>query len=166
MDNLEALAQQVGSLLLARGETVCCAESCTGGLISAALTEIAGSSSWFGYGFVSYANQAKEGMLGVSADTLQREGAVSEAVVREMTRGALARTDADWALAVSGIAGPSGGSRAKPVGTVWFSLASRAGHSEAFVLLFSGDRSQVRQQTVATALRRLAQLLAQSSLSA
>ena len=161
-----ALAAQLGQLLLARGETVATAESCTGGMIAAALTDIAGSSAWFGYGLVSYSNEAKQDLLGVGAATLADHGAVSEAVVRQMAAGARKRAAADWAVAVSGIAGPGGGSPAKPVGTVWLALAGPDGLSQAFVCHFAGDRAAVRQQTVLTALDRLLRLIEDSTLSA
>jgi nicotinamide-nucleotide amidase len=132
--------------LLARGETMATAESCTGGMIAAALTDIAGSSAWFGYGMVSYSNQAKQDLLGVSAVTLEAHGAVSEAVVREMAAGARQRAAADWAVAVSGVAGPGGGS---PAG--WHGVAGGGGAGwllTRFVSYFAGDRAAVRRQTV------------------
>jgi len=130
------------------------AESCTGGLIVGALTEIAGSSDVVGRGFVTYSNEAKAEMLGVSETTLANDGAVSEATVRQMTAGALraAGADADIAVAVSGVAGPGGGSPEKPVGTVWLAVErkGRPGHAER--QLFSGDRAAVRAKTVMRAL--------------
>ena len=158
MQEIDALAQALAARLQARGETLAAAESCTGGLISAALTEVAGASAWFGYGFVTYSNEAKRALLGVSADTLARFGAVSEQTVREMAQGARTRAGADWAVSVSGIAGPSGGSADKPVGTVWFGLAGPDG-CEAFVRHFDGGRAEVRRQTVACALDSLDQRL-------
>ncbi|MBV8048282.1 MAG: nicotinamide-nucleotide amidase [Paludibacterium sp.] len=155
MENIEALARRLGEALRARGETVATAESCTGGMISAALTDIAGSSDWFGYGFVTYSNQAKQDMLGVRVETLAAAGAVSERTVREMAAGALRRAGAHWAVAVSGVAGPGGGSPDKPVGMVWFALAGAGGECEAFVCHFDGDRAAVRRQTVERALSRL-----------
>ncbi|WP_041702937.1 CinA family protein [Pseudogulbenkiania sp. NH8B] len=160
------LARQLGELLLDRGECLTLAESCTAGRIAGAVTDIAGSSAWFGYGFVTYSNEAKRQMLGVRAETLAEDGAVSERTVREMAAGALLHSGADWAVAVSGIAGPAGGSAAKPVGTVWFALAGRQGAAEAFVCHFSGDRLEVRRQTVETALSRLMQLIDRQPLSA
>ncbi|WP_424991639.1 CinA family protein [Paludibacterium purpuratum] len=157
---MDALSRKVGELLKKRGEQVATAESCTGGMISAALTDIAGSSDWFGYGFVTYSNQAKQDLLGVRVETLNEVGAVSEHTVREMADGALRRSGAHWALAVSGIAGPGGGSPDKPVGTVWFALAGTSGVSEVFVRRFDGDRAAVRRQTVEVALARLIDLLA------
>ncbi|SMF11167.1 nicotinamide-nucleotide amidase [Pseudogulbenkiania subflava] len=161
-----ALARQLGELLLDRGERLTLAESCTAGRIAGAVTDIAGSSAWFGYGFVTYSNEAKQQMLGVRAETLAEDGAVSERTVREMAAGALQRSGADWAVAVSGIAGPAGGSAAKPVGTVWFALAGCQGAAEAFACHFSGDRLEVRRQTVETALTRLIQLIDRQPLSA
>ena len=154
VDNIQ-LAARVGASLLARGESVSTAESCTGGLIASALTEVSGSSAWFGYGVVTYSNDAKQRLLGVQSAALQEHGAVSEAVVRQMVAGACRLSGADWAVAVSGVAGPSGGTPEKPVGMVWFALQGPDGRAEAFVRHFSGDRYQVRQQTVTTALQAL-----------
>jgi len=148
---LEALAAEVGALLLARGAALVTAESCTGGWIAQVATAIAGSSAWFERGFVTYSNAAKEDLLGVRAETLAAHGAVSEAVVREMATGALIRSRAQVAVAVSGIAGPDGGSETKPVGTVWLAWAW-AGQCEARVFAFAGDRQAVRAQAVAAAL--------------
>ena len=124
-DSIATLAEAlVGELILA-GLTVATAESCTGGWVGKALTDVAGSSGVFEYGIVSYSNDAKADLLGVSPGSLAAHGAVSEAVVREMATGALGRSGADLAVAVSGIAGPGGGTEEKPVGTVWFAWASR-----------------------------------------
>lgn len=161
MRQTECLAAQLGQQLLARGEWLATAESCTGGLIGAALTDIAGSSQWFGFGYITYSNQAKQHLLGVAAETLAQEGAVSERTVREMAEGARTRSGADWSIAVSGIAGPGGGTADKPVGTVWFAIAGPDGFSEAMVRQFNGGRAEVRAQTVETALKRLTQLLEQ-----
>ncbi|HAG75618.1 MAG TPA: nicotinamide-nucleotide amidase [Thauera sp.] len=150
---LDTLAQQVGQALGARGWQLATAESCTGGWIAEAVTAIGGSSAWFDRGFVTYSNEAKIDMLGVSAHTLATQGAVSEATVREMAAGALDRSIATVAVAVSGIAGPSGGSPAKPVGTVCIGWALRAGEQSALTLHFAGDRSAVRRQTVIRALQ-------------
>ena len=160
------LARQLGERLLARGETVTLAESCTAGRIAGAITDIAGSSAWFGYGFVTYSNDAKQQLLGVRAETLDEDGAVSERTVREMAEGALQRSGADWALAVSGIAGPTGGSATKPVGMVWFALAGHEGATEAFVCHFAGDRLAVRRQAVETGVSRLIELIDRQVLSA
>lgn len=150
---LDTLAQQVGQALGARRWQLATAESCTGGWIAEAVTAIGGSSAWFDRGFVTYSNEAKIDMLGVSAHTLATQGAVSEATVREMAAGALDRSIATVAVAVSGIAGPSGGSPAKPVGTVCIGWALRAGEQSALTLHFAGDRSAVRRQTVIRALQ-------------
>lgn len=155
---MEGLAGQLGALLLQRQQTVTAAESCTGGLICGAMTDIAGSSAWFGRGFVAYANQAKTEMLAVPRLLLQTHGAVSEAVVLAMAAGARAAAAADWAVAVSGIAGPGGGSPEKPVGTVWLAWIG-PGVQESELCCFSGDRASVRQQTVQRALSRLVELI-------
>ena len=153
------LAEQLGAQLLARGLRVTCAESCTGGGVACAITEIPGSSQWFDAGFVTYADSAKQRQLGVSRQSLERFGAVSEAVVREMASGALSAACADLAVAVSGIAGPGGGSTDKPVGTVWFAWALRGGEVRLQCRCFDGDRSAVRHQAVQQALAGLCELL-------
>lgn len=134
------------------------AESCTGGMIAAACTDLAGSSAWFERGFVTYSNAAKTEMLGVEETLLQRFGAVSEPVVRAMVQGALAHSHAQVAVAVTGVAGPSGGSPEKPVGTVWFGFAL-PGQVVTEVRHFDGDRAQVRAATVQHAFARLVKLL-------
>lgn len=134
------------------------AESCTGGLIAAACTDLAGSSDWFERGFVTYSNAAKTELLGVAPQLIEQHGAVSEAVVRAMAAGALARSQAQVAVAVTGIAGPGGGSAAKPVGTVWLGWATPAGITSE-VQHFGGDRAAVRTATVHHALTRLVTLL-------
>lgn len=163
---LEALAAEAGRRLLARGEWLATAESCTGGWVAQAVTAIAGSSAWFDRGFVTYANAAKEDLLGVPAATLERHGAVSEATARAMAQGAIARSRADWALAVSGIAGPSGGSPEKPVGTVCFAWAQKEGGCEAQTRHFAGDRQAVRAQSVRHALQGLLERLDATPLTA
>lgn len=147
-DNLRTLAEQVGAQLLARQQRLTLAESCTGGWIAKVCTDIVGSSGWFECGFVTYSNEAKQRLLGVAADTLQASGAVSEQTVREMVLGAIDRSTAEWAAAVSGIAGPGGGSEDKPVGTVCFAWAGPDGWLETLQLHFSGDRESVRRQSV------------------
>lgn len=133
------------------------AESCTGGLIAAACTDLAGSSNWFERGFVTYSNAAKTELLGVDATLIEQHGAVSEPVVRAMVTGALAHSHAQVAVAVTGVAGPSGGSPEKPVGTVWFGWAWPGSlHSE--VCHFEGDRAAVRQATLRHALAQLLKL--------
>ena len=133
-------------------------ESCTGGLIAAACTDLAGSSRWFERGFVSYSNEAKTELLGVGAALIEAHGAVSEPVVRAMASGAVLRSRAQVGIAVTGVAGPDGGSAAKPVGTVWFGF-SVGGNVTSEMLRFDGDRAAVRGATVSHALRRLLQLL-------
>lgn len=148
---LEALAAEVGALLLSNGQQLAAAESCTGGWVAQCLTSVAGSSDWFERGFVSYSNEAKQEMLGVEIDTLMTHGAVSEAVAAAMAIGALRHSHADWALAVTGIAGPGGGSTDKPVGTVCFGWAGPEGHIDVETRRFSGSREEVRAYSVAHA---------------
>lgn len=150
---LDVLARRVGEALAARGLWLATAESCTGGWIAEAVTAIAGSSGWFDRGFVTYSNAAKTDMLGVGGDTLDTHGAVSEATVSEMAAGALARSRADLAVAVSGVAGPGGGSAAKPVGTVCLAWARRGAPTATTTVHLAGDRAAVRRQTVLLALQ-------------
>ena len=145
-------------LLKGLGWKLATAESCTGGLIAACCTDIAGSSDWFERGFVTYSNAAKTEMLGVDAALISSHGAVSEQVVRAMVQGALTHSAAQVAVAVTGVAGPGGGSEAKPVGTVWLGWATPAGVVTE-VQHFAGDRAQVRAATVQHALQRLVGLL-------
>lgn len=152
-DTLRQLSAAVGDKLKARGAWLTCAESCTGGWVAKAITDIAGSSAYFDRGFVTYSNLAKQELLGVAETTLAARGAVSEEVVREMAQGALRVANADLALSVSGIAGPDGGSEEKPVGTVWFGFANRSGRVEARKMRFSGDRTAVRLQAAIFALQ-------------
>ncbi|XXQ69086.1 nicotinamide-nucleotide amidase [Neisseriaceae bacterium B1] len=147
MTRLEYIAQE----LTARKQIITCAESCTGGLLAAALTEIPGSSAFFDRSFVTYSNQAKKQLLNVNDGTLRHYGAVSEETVREMALGALIATKNDYALSISGIAGPDGGTEDKPVGTVWFGLATKQ-RIWAKKHHFEGNRQQVRQQAVQYAL--------------
>ena len=149
---------QLAVLLLKQKLFIATAESCTGGLISAACTDLAGSSAWFERGFVTYSNDAKTELLGVDAALIKRHGAVSEEVARAMVAGALARSKAQVAVAVTGVAGPTGGSRDKPVGTVWFSWQVE-GKVSAQCMLFAGDRAAVRSATVQHAVKRLIELL-------
>ncbi len=155
------LAARVGAALQSHGLLLTTAESCTGGGIAQALTDIAGSSAWFERGFVTYSNLAKQQMLGVSEETLQRYGAVSEAVVREMAAGALRFSAAQVAVAVSGVAGPGGGSPEKPVGTVWLAWQLAAEQVMTRCLHLAGDRAAVRNQATEAALEGVLQLLAQ-----
>jgi nicotinamide-nucleotide amidase len=154
----ELAARWVGPLaaaLRARGWTVAAAESCTGGLIAAACTALAGSSDWFERGFVTYSNAAKSEQLGVEAATLAVHGAVSEPVARAMAEGALVHSRATLAVAVTGIAGPGGAVAGKPVGTVWLATALRGDATRAERLQLTGDRAAVRERTVEAALARL-----------
>ena len=155
MADLQTLSESVGAQLLSRGEWLATAESCTGGWVAQSITAIAGSSAWFDRGFVTYSNAAKQEMLGVTEATLERHGAVSEATARAMAQGAIAHSRADWAIAITGIAGPGGGSPEKPVGTVCFAWAQRDGGCEAQTCAFAGDRAAVREQSVIHALRGL-----------
>lgn len=150
--DLDLLAADVGRALRERRLRLATAESCTGGWVAKAVTDIAGSSEWFDRGFVTYSNAAKQDMLGVTAATLEQHGAVSEAVVREMAEGALGRSDAELSVAVSGIAGPGGGSADKPIGTVWFAWARRGGATRTLRRHFHGDRDTVRIKATAEAL--------------
>lgn len=154
-------ATQLGLLLQQRGLRVATAESCTGGLVAAAITAVAGSSAWFEYGWVVYSNEAKRTLLGVAADTLQRFGAVSHETVRELARNALLRADADLAVAVSGIAGPGGGSPGKPVGMVCLAWGGAGSPVHSETRHFQGDRAAVQRQAVAAALAGLIQLVGQ-----
>ena len=149
------LSALVGEKLKARGATLTCAESCTGGWLAKSITDIAGSSGWFDYGFVTYSNLAKQRLVNVNAETLERYGAVSETVVNEMAAGALQAADADFAISVSGVAGPDGGTEEKPVGTVWFGFTDKQGGAFAQTMRFSGDRNAVRLQSVHFALQTL-----------
>ena len=144
-----------------KGERVCCAESCTGGMITAALTEIPGSSSVLSRGFVTYSNQSKIDMLGVKLKTLELHGAVSGQTVSEMASGAITASngEADYAIAVSGVAGPDGGNKEKPVGLVYICILKKGEVGEIKKYMFKGDRQSVRYQTVMKALDNLAQLV-------
>ena len=159
---VDDLVAQLASLLTARGWMLATAESCTGGMIAAACTDLAGSSAWFERGFVSYSNAAKTELLGVPTGLIATHGAVSEAVARAMAQGALAHAHAQCAVAVTGVAGPTGGSADKPVGTVWFAWATPGGlHSEC--QRFDGGRAAVRSATVEHSLRTLMDLLRSSA---
>jgi nicotinamide-nucleotide amidase len=158
VDELQPQALALGDALRARGWRLAAAESCTGGLIAAACTSVAGSSDWFERGFVTYSNEAKAELLGVPPALIARHGAVSEEVARAMAAGALQHAHAQLAVAVTGIAGPGGGTPAKPVGTVWLAWGG-AGAVQAERLQLSGDRSAVRRQTVEQAFRRIAEAL-------
>lgn len=152
---LAQLSADVGERLLKLGATMTTAESCTGGWIAKVLTDIPGSSQWFERGFVTYSNEAKQELVGVTAASLEQAGAVSEPVVKEMAEGARARAKAQFAVSVSGIAGPDGGSAEKPVGTVWFAFAAQAQPTLTLREVFTGDREAVRRQATACALLKL-----------
>jgi len=156
---LQQLAQTVGQRLLESQCYLATAESCTGGWVAQCITDIAGSSQWFDRGFVTYSNEAKHEMLGVSEQTLLTHGAVSEATVIEMVYGVLENSCADIALAVSGIAGPTGGSPEKPVGLVWHAWQQRGQEPVTQVERYAGNRFEVRQQAVVTALNGVLHLL-------
>ena len=160
---LMQLSEQVGQALKARGASVTTAESCTGGWVAKVITDIAGSSAWFERGFVTYSNEAKAQMIGVREETLAQHGAVSEPVVVEMAIGALKAARADYAVSISGIAGPDGGSDEKPVGTVWFGVASVSGQGVTRRECFAGDREAVRRQATAYALNLLWQQFLQKT---
>ena len=151
--------KELAAQLVQRGEMLSTAESCTGGGIAYAVTELAGSSAWFDAGFVTYSNSAKQRMLHVSASTIERFGAVSDAVVREMALGAIQQSQADWAISVSGIAGPDGGSDEKPVGTVWVAWAHKDKVLQSHCYQFDGVRAQVRQQAINFSLIELHRLV-------
>ena len=159
-DNATGLAEIVGRLLKAKGEKLVTAESCTGGGVAESVTAISGSSEWFDRGFVTYSNEAKMEMLRVSRATLDGHGAVSEETAREMALGALAVSPGTVSVSITGIAGPTGGSRAKPVGTVCFAWA-RSGEAmpRSETRHFSGDRESVRRQSVVRALQGVAEIL-------
>jgi nicotinamide-nucleotide amidase len=156
---LHTLAEQIAIEFSRRGATLVTAESCSGGWIAKTLTDIGGSSSWFECGVVAYSYEAKEALLGVRPETLEEHGAVSRETAIEMVSGALARYGATVAVAVTGIAGPSGGTADKPVGTVWVSWKRRGGYAQAELFHFDGDREAVRRQTVAAALAGVRKIL-------
>ncbi|WP_100639862.1 nicotinamide-nucleotide amidase [Marinobacter salexigens] len=159
---LEQAGDQLAAQLLQQGSTVVTAESCTGGWVAKVLTDKAGSSAYVVGGLVTYSNEAKQKLLAVTDASLANHGAVSEPVVREMVAGALATTGANVAVAISGVAGPGGGSKEKPVGTVWFAWGDRIDRTEAVVQYFSGDRDQVRRQAVLFALQGVSRFLQQT----
>lgn len=157
MDTSDALplVQELAALLVGRSARMVTAESCTGGLIAAACTELAGSSAWFERGFVTYSNEAKSELLGVDPQWIATHGAVSEPVARAMATGALQQADASFAVAVTGVAGPGGGTPDKPVGTVWVAWAGADGRVVSTLYRFNGGRAEVRRQTCLAALRGL-----------
>lgn len=155
-ENTRNLARALGERLIDKGWMFCCAESCTGGLLAAAMTDTPGSSRWFDRGVVTYSNKAKQDLLGVHADTLERFGAVSEETAMEMAAGVLAGAPhSDFAVSTTGVAGPDGGTAGKPVGMVCFGFAARTGQgvvTRAETRVFPGDRQAVREAAVAFAL--------------
>ena len=153
------LAGKVGRALEAKGEKLVTAESCTGGWVAQVVTSVAGSSAWFERGFVTYSNEAKHEALGVPLAVLEKHGAVSEATAREMALGALARSRGTLAISITGIAGPAGGSAAKPVGTVCFGWLRKGAEPLVETRVFKGDRESVRRQSVVHALERALELL-------
>jgi nicotinamide-nucleotide amidase len=157
-DELLNLSERLGLALKAQGQLLALAESCTGGMASQYITAIAGSSAWFDASFVTYSNHAKTRMLGVSSETIAQFGAVSEQTALEMAIGALAHSQADIAVAVTGIAGPDGGSAEKPVGTVCFAWAHKNGNQDSATYHFSGDRETVREASVKTVFEKLLSL--------
>lgn len=154
LKNKYRLAEQLGQVLLNAKSSVCTVESCTGGGLAFAITDVPGSSSWLNQSWVTYSNQAKSDLVGVSKTTLDTHGAVSEEVVTEMAKGGRQRADADFAVAISGVAGPGGGSKTKPVGLVWFAIDTLS-NTHTFKRCFSGDRQQVREQAIVLALEKL-----------
>jgi len=160
---LRSLAEKIGVSLQAQNFLLATAESCTGGGLSYAITAIPGSSDWFDRGFVTYSNAAKIDMLGVEANTLGQYGAVSMEAAREMAEGALLNSLADVSIAVTGIAGPDGGTEEKPVGTVWIAWSKRAASTVTQVFLFKGDRGKIREQTMVEALAGLLKILSSKS---
>ncbi len=156
---LQALAEDVGARLRAARQMLVTAESCTGGWIAKTVTDIAGSSDWFDCGLAAYSYEAKQALLSVNPHTLETHGAVSRETVIEMVSGALVHSGAGVAVAVTGIAGPGGGTADKPVGTVWLAWKRRGGYPRAELFQFDGDREAVRRKTVAAALQGLASLV-------
>jgi len=154
-DDIVALAAELGRRLASRRALVTAAESCTGGLVAGAITSIPGSSGWFQRGFVTYSNEAKTEMLGVPAETLARHGAVSEETARSMAEGALRAGRANYAVAITGVAGPDGGTPAKPVGMVCFGWAALDGSTTSTTKRLPGDRAAVRHASVIVALQGL-----------
>ncbi|WP_104024267.1 nicotinamide-nucleotide amidase [Vibrio hyugaensis] len=159
MERATKLSADLGALLAKHGHVLTTAESCTGGGVATAITDIAGSSAWLDRAFVTYSNEAKMEMLGVQASTLEAHGAVSEPVVIEMVLGALNHSNATIGVSISGIAGPSGGSEEKPVGTVCFAFADNQNWQKVETMHFTGDRAQVRKKAIEHALTQLHQYL-------
>ena len=158
--DIDTLVVSVGQLLEARNAKLTTAESCTGGLLAKCLTDLPGSSAWFEYGFITYGNDAKENMLGLDPELLERHGAVSPEVCEAMAVAAHAISDADVSVAITGIAGPDGGSEDKPVGTVWLAWLGPGRRATCRMERFDGDRAEVRRQTVVVALKGILKHLA------
>lgn len=160
---LHDLARKVGEALLLRRATLAVAESCTGGMIAKVLTDLPGASAWFDCAMVAYSYEAKQALLGVRQDTLLKHGAVSRETVLEMVAGALVHSGASFAIAVTGIAGPTGGTPDKPVGSVWLAWKQRGGYPHARLERFNGNREEIRRHTTASALAGLLELLVAGS---
>jgi nicotinamide-nucleotide amidase len=156
---LRRLAETLGARMRASRHRLVTAESCTGGWIAKTVTDIAGSSDWFDCGLAAYSYEAKQALLGVRPETLEKSGAVSRETVLEMVSGALVHSGATLAVAVTGIAGPGGGTPDKPVGSVWIAWKARGGYADAQLFQFDGDRESVRRQTVAASLQGLSRLI-------
>ena len=156
----ETLVLEVGQALVEQDAMIVTAESCTGGMIAEALTSVGGSTAWFDRSYITYSYESKKEMLGVSDNTIQKKGAISEECVEEMVIGALQQSHAMISVACSGIAGPTGGSLDKPVGTVWISWAMQGHDVSSERFLFKGDRTQVREQTTEAALQGVLKMLA------
>lgn len=161
LKNKYALAEKLGQALLQAQSSVCTIESCTGGGVVFAITDVPGSSGWLKQSWVTYSNEAKTELVGVASQTLEVHGAVSEEVVIEMAQGGKTRAQADYAVAISGIAGPGGGTQSKPVGLVWFAIDTPV-KTHTFSRCFSGDRQQVREQAIVLALEKLISCVVQS----
>ena len=159
MAHLHRLATTVGQLLVEKSQRIVTVESCTGGWLGKTLTEIVGSSGWYECGFVTYSNASKIQLVGVNEELIQEFGAVSEPVAKAMARGALEYTKTDIAIAITGVAGPDGGTMDKPVGTVWLAWVAENNYCKAECRIFDGDRASVREQSVSTALTGLILLL-------
>lgn len=164
-DDLQQLVAELASELQAKSLSIATAESCTGGWLAKCCTDLPGSSNWFDRGFIPYSNQAKKDCLSVTTKTLNHFGAVSEQTALEMAKGALKHSRANLSVAITGIAGPDGGTLSKPVGTVWFAWATSPQHAEAALHTFSGDREMIRKQAVVTAINGIIKNARDSSLT-
>lgn len=157
-DRKYILSEQLGAALKKRSLKLSVAESCTGGGLAFAITAVPGSSDWFDCGFVTYSNESKENLLGVPPELLRLHGAVSQPVAEAMSKGALQHSRADISLSITGVAGPGGGTKRTPVGTVWISIATQKGHCESHRILLKGDRDEIRRSTILYALERLLEI--------